>query len=146
MISCPQISSWVEKSAGQIDPSLGPVLDLACGAGRHSKYLHSLGMYVISLDREEKLLKLLQNEEINCVSCDLEASTNQGHSYVWPFSRDAFSAIVVTNYLHRPLFSELLASIKPGGVLIYETFAIGNEAYGRPRNRDFLLQDRKSVV
>lgn len=138
-----QVSTWVAKYAQEIDSGLGPVLDLACGAGRHSIYLNTLGCNVIGLDRDQAQLQLLHAKGINVVSCDLESSTTNTNDYVWPFAPNVFSAIVVTNYLHRPLFSELLRSIKPHGLLIYETFAIGNERYGRPKNPRFLLEENE---
>ncbi|MBC3879846.1 class I SAM-dependent methyltransferase [Undibacterium sp. LX40W] len=143
MLANPQISPWVAKYAKLIDGSLGPVLDLACGAGRHTDYLSSLGLDVIALDRDEVSLHLLRKKGANCISCDLEVRGYGNGSYVWPFAKESFAAIVVTNYLHRPLFPELLGSIKTSGVLIYETFAVGNEVYGRPKNPNFLLQENE---
>ena len=143
MSASPPISPWVEKYAKEIDGSLGPVLDLACGAGRHTNYLSLLGLHVVALDRDIEQLKLLHKKGVSVVSCDLETVTKGKTSYAWPFDKDSFSAIVITNYLHRPLFPAILASIKPGGILIYETFAVGNEVYGRPKNPDFLLQDNE---
>lgn len=137
------ISSWVEKYAPQIDASLGLVLDLACGSGRHTEYLTSLGLNVIALDRDDEILKSLCARGFQCLSCDLEAGPRGRESYVWPFAVDSLAAVVVTNYLHRPLFPSILASIKRGGILIYETFAVGNEVYGRPRNPDFLLKENE---
>lgn len=141
------ISSWVEQHAAHIDAALGPVLDLACGAGRHTEYLASLGLHVIALDRDEASLKSLASRGFQCVNCDLEAprpdGDQYGDQYVWPFAVDSLGAIIVTNYLHRPLLPSLLASIKPGGILIYETFAVGHEAYGRPKNPLFLLQENE---
>ena len=143
MSASPQISQWVEKYAKEIDGSLGPVLDLACGAGRHTNHLSLLGLNVVALDRDIEQLKLLHEKGVSVVSCDLETVAKGKTSYAWPFDKDSFSAIVITNYLHRPLFPAILASIKPGGILIYETFAVGNEVYGRPKNPDFLLQDNE---
>ena len=107
----------------------GPVLDLACGGGRHSKFFHDLGFDVVAVDRERADL-----EGIRSVQADLE---NGGP---WPLGEERFGAIVVTNYLHRPLFPHILAALAPRAVLIYETFMAGNERFGRPSNPQFLLK------
>ena len=123
---------WVERFA----PLFGPgsrVLDLACGYGRHARYFASLGHHVLAVDRDAAALATLASiPDIEIRHADLE----QG---AWPFGGMTFDAIVVTHYLHRPLFAPLLDALDPSGVLIYETFAHGNEAYGRPTKRDFLL-------
>jgi SAM-dependent methyltransferase len=125
-------SSWVRRWAGAIRPG-GRVLDVACGSGRHVRYLASLGFSVVGLDRDDQALPALRNVEGAEVRvADIEAQP-------WPFPPDAFDAVVVTNYLHRPLFPHLVGALRPRGVLIYETFARGNERYGRPANPDFLL-------
>jgi SAM-dependent methyltransferase len=113
-------------------PTQGRVLDLACGAGRHARYLADLGLRVDAVDRDIGALVLRQGSSIEPLQADLEAGG-------WPYPGVAFDGIVVTNYLHRPLFPVLLASLAPNGVLIYETFAVGNERFGKPSNPDFLL-------
>lgn len=107
----------------------GPVLDLACGGGRHSRFFHDLGFEVIAVDREP-----IEMEAIRFVKADLEGDNP------WPFAGQRFGGIVVTNYLYRPLFPKLAESLAEGGVLIYETFMLGNERFGRPSNPAFLLQ------
>jgi SAM-dependent methyltransferase len=126
-------SSWVCRWAGLIRPG-GRVLDVACGHGRHLRYLRSLGLTVVGVDRDEAALGALEGVGgIEIHVADIEAGP-------WPFASGSFDAVVVVNYLHRLLFPTLIDALRPGGVLIYETFALGNERYGRPSNPDFLLQ------
>jgi len=109
------------------------VLDVACGRGRHLRYLASLGFAAVGVDRDEQALSSLRSfEGAEVRVADLEAGP-------WPFAPGEFDGVVVTNYLHRPLFPHLVGALRPGGILIYETFALGNERYGRPANPDFLL-------
>lgn len=114
----------------------GEVLDLACGSGRHSRLLAAMGRQVMAVDRDADALRTLGQPGINTMQIDLES----GATDAWPFAPKRFAGIVVTNYLHRPLFPAMLASLCIGGVLIYETFASGNEQFGKPSNPDFLLQ------
>jgi len=112
----------------------GRVLDVACGQGRHLRYLQSLGFAVVGVDRDAQALSALG--ELNGAEvrvADIEAGQ-------WPFAPGGFDGVVVINYLHRPLFPDLVSALRPGGVLIYETFALGNERYGRPSNPAFLLR------
>lgn len=127
-----QPSAWVKRFAPLI-PS-GEVLDLACGSGRHSRLLAEMGHHVCALDRDADALRGAAGSAISTMQFDLENGSP------WPFAHDRFAGIVVTNYLHRPLFPVMLASVAPGGVWIYETFAFGNERYGKPSNPDFLLR------
>jgi SAM-dependent methyltransferase len=120
-------SAWVVRWAAQVKH--GPVLDLACGAGRHARFFKGLGFDVVAVDRVP-----LQVEGIRFVAADLEDGSP------WPFGEHSFGAIVVTNYLHRPLFPRIAAALAPGGVLIYETFMAGNERFGKPSNPAFLLR------
>ncbi|MBN3853118.1 methyltransferase domain-containing protein [Paraburkholderia sp. Ac-20340] len=126
-------SDWVRQWAHLIAPG-GTVLDLACGAGRHARWLAQRGHPVAALDRDPLALATLRDvPDIGTLECDLEGAP-------WPLAADArFAAIVVTNYLHRPLMPRLLDALAPGGVLIYETFAQGNETVGKPSNPAFLL-------
>lgn len=129
----PAPSDWVRRHAALIRPG-GRVLDLACGTGRHARLLRDLGYRVVAVDRDAQALASLEGEagiEIMCT--DLESAP-------WPFEPWSFDAVVVSNYLHRPLFDSLREAFRAGGVLIYETFAVGNERFGRPRNPAFLLQ------
>jgi SAM-dependent methyltransferase len=118
--------------AGLIAPQ-ADVLDVAAGGGRHSRFLADRGHKVTALDRDTSALALLP--DIKIVEADLEDGSP------WPLPGRTFAAVVVTNYLHRPLFPELLAALAPGGVLLYETFMEGNERFGRPSNPAFLLKD-----
>lgn len=126
-------SRWVERFAPLI-AAQGTVLDLACGAGRHSRYLLALGYHVVAVDIDVSgVADLAGAKSVEVIQADLER-------HPWPFVDRRFDGIVVTNYLHRPRLSSLADLLAPGGVLIFETFAIGNERYGRPRNPDFLLE------
>jgi SAM-dependent methyltransferase len=121
-------SEWVLRWAPLV--GRGPVLDVACGAGRHATLFAERGLEVFAVDRDDQALP----GAIRFVKADLENGTP------WPWPGKRFAAIVVTNYLHRPLFPRLVESLDEGGVLIYETFMAGNERYGRPSNPDFLLR------
>jgi len=127
------VSPWVQRYAPLIPG--GEVLDLACGSGRHSRHLASLGHAVVAVDRDPEALAAAAGPEITTTAIDLEEA-----GAVWPFGSDRFAGIVVTNYLHRPLIADMLASLAPNGVLIYETFADGNAQFGKPSNPAFLLQ------
>jgi SAM-dependent methyltransferase len=125
-------SPWVTRFAALI-PAGGRVLDLACGDGRHTRYLAGRGHPVTAVDIDVSgLADLAGQPGIETVRADLETGE-------WPFAPASFAGIVVTNYLHRPLFGALTATLSPGGLLIIETFGAGNARFGRPRNPDFLL-------
>jgi SAM-dependent methyltransferase len=125
-------SPWIVQWAGLISPRAA-VLDVAAGKGRHSRYLAARGHAVTALDRD--IGALADDPTIESIRADLEDGSP------WPLPGRAFGAVVVTNYLHRPLFPALLASVAPGGVLLYETFMEGNEQFGRPSQPEFLLKD-----
>lgn len=131
-LSCNQPSAWVARFAPLVQS--GEVLDLACGAGRHARHFARLGHSVIALDRDTESLSGLAEQKIMPMQFDLECDGMQ-----WPFEPDRFAAIVVTNYLHRPLFPHIFASLAVDGFLIYETFAHGNEHFGKPSSPAFLL-------
>jgi len=126
-------SPWVRRHADLIRVA-GRVLDVASGRGRHTRWLADSGRYVDAVDRDAEALQALQDvPRVQTLHADLEAES-------WPFDQsEVYDAVVVTNYLFRPRFSQLLDLIKPGGVLIYETFMVGNERFGKPANPDFLL-------
>lgn len=125
-------SAWVKRWAGLI-PAGGRVLDLACGGGRHAVYLANRGHPVLAVDRDLHLAQPVRTTPgIEWLQADLEADP-------WPCDGESFQGIVVTHYLHRPLFPPLLEALAPGGVLIYETFSLGQTKYGRPRNPAHLL-------
>jgi SAM-dependent methyltransferase len=128
------VSPWVARWAPLVQP--GEVLDLACGSGRHARYCAALGHPVLALDRDAQALADAAGPGITTLQCDLEDGITP-----WPFAARRFAGIVVTNYLHRPLMAQLAGSLADDGVLIYETFAIGNEAFGKPSNPDFLLRE-----
>ena len=126
-------SEWVCRFAPLIADS-GRVVDVACGSGRHARYLRDCGYSVVAVDRDTRALESLRGlDRIETVAADIESGP-------WPFPPGTFDAVVVTNYLWRPLLPELVAALREGGVLIYETFALGNEEFGRPANPDFLLR------
>jgi len=126
-------SPWVERFAPLV-PAGAPVLDLASGFGRHARLFLDAGHPVTAVDRDLSNLQLARDTPgLTAVEADLEAGP-------WPFPGRRFGGVVVTNYLYRPLFPKLIAALDAGGVLIYETFAQGNERFGRPRNPDHLLR------
>ena len=118
--------------AGLIAPG-ATVLDVAAGRGRHSRFFADRGHAVTALERDTSAL--VAHPGIEVVQADLEDGSP------WPLPGRTFGAVVVTNYLHRPLFPVLLDALAPGGVLLYETFMEGNERFGRPNRPEFLLRD-----
>jgi SAM-dependent methyltransferase len=120
----------VRRWAPLIKPR-GTVLDVACGNGRHLRWLQAQGFDVTGVDRDAAAMEPLRALG-RIVVADIENAP-------WPLIHETFDAVVVTNYLWRPLLSTIVASVAPGGVLIYETFAAGNEAFGKPSNPNFLL-------
>lgn len=128
-----QPSEWVRRFAPLVRAG-GRVLDLACGGGRHTRLFVQRGCAVLAVDRAPELDPDLRAHAAVVVRvADLE----QGD---WPFAGERFDAVVVTNYLHRPLFPHLRDALAPAGVLLYETFAAGNAAFGKPSNPAFLLE------
>jgi len=126
-------SSWVKRFAPRISEG-GTVLDLACGRGRHTRYLNELGHDVVAVDLDVSgLSDLMSRESVEVIEADLELGD-------WPLGERRFEGIVVTNYLHRPLLPRLVESLAADGVLIYETFAVGQEKLGRPHDSAFLLE------
>lgn len=131
-ISAP--SPWVCRFAPLIRPG-GSVLDLACGGGRHARYLLARGHGVTMLDREvAPVMDLAGDPMAEIIEADLEIGDPL------PVAGRRFAAIVVVNYLYRPLVPTLIDLLDPDGVMIYETFARGNERFSRPRNPDHLLK------
>ena len=126
MSSAEQPSDWVRRWADLV--SVGPVLDVASGAGRHARFFAERVFDVVAFDREPQAIPCLR-----FVQADLEAGP-------WPFAGQRFGAIVVTNYLHRPLLPVIEGALAEEGVLLYETFMAGNERFGRPSNPAFLLE------
>ena len=129
-------SAWVVRWAAGIVAGAS-VLDVACGGGRHARLFAARGCKVTALDRDSTLAQTFAEERnVDFIAADLEAGP-------WPLADDQFDAIIVTNYLHRPLFPALKRALAPGGLLIYETFAAGNAAFGKPSNPDYLLRPRE---
>ena len=127
-------SLWVERFSSLITAG-GSVLDLACGGGRHSLLLAERGYRVESVDRDAEALAGISAKAPGIVTrlADLEGGP-------WPYHGCVFDGIVVTNYLFRPLLPMLLNALDENGVLIYETFMVGNERFGKPSNPAFLLR------
>lgn len=126
-------SPWVVRHLAQI-PAAGQILDFACGSGRHARWLAAQGRNVLAVDRDRSALAGLQGlPGVTVLVADLETDD-------WPLAGRQFAGVVVTNYLWRPRLADVLTLLAPGGVLIYETFMVGNEAWGKPSNPDFLLR------
>ena len=117
----------------------GHVLDVAAGSGRHARLFADRGHSVLAVDHEVGALLASPDPRITVLQADLEGAP-------WPLPGRTFAAVVVTNYLWRPLLATLVASVAPGGVLLYETFAVGNERFGRPKNPDFLLREGELLM
>ncbi len=133
-------SPWVQRFSHLV-PAGARVLDLACGAGRHSLWFAARGAHAVAVDRDDVALSHL-NEAMSGAAASGSVTTLHAdiENGPWPLEGERFDAVVITNYLWRPLWPHLLASLKPGGVLIVETFALGHGRLGRPRNPDFLLR------
>lgn len=118
-------SDWVLRWAPLVER--GPVLDVASGGGRHARVFAARGLEVVAVDREPQPVP-----GARMVKADLEDGS------AWPFAGQRFGGIVVTNYLHRPILQAIADSLE--GILIYETFMVGNERFGKPSNPAFLLR------
>jgi len=127
-------STWVTRWARLVAAG-APVLDVASGGGRHARWFAARGHAVLAVDRDADALASMSGcEGVETLVADIEGAP-------WPLPSDRrFAAVIVTNYLHRPLFARLIDSLAPGGILIYETFAAGNECIGKPSNPAFLLE------
>src|SRR5438270_5994389 len=128
----PAPSAWVQRFLPLTKPG-GLVLDLAAGKGRHLRLLRAGGFAVRAVDRDVSALLPLAGSRLEVLQIDLEAGA------AWPLG-GGYDGIIVANYLHRPLLPAIGRALAPGGVVIYETFALGNERFGRPQNPDFLLR------
>jgi SAM-dependent methyltransferase len=133
-------SAWITRFCALIAAG-GTVLDLACGSGRHARYLaQQRACTVLAVDRDASVLASLAGvAHIETQVVDLEGDA-------WPLAGATFDAVIVTNYLWRPRLDDVIALLKPNGVLLYETFAAGNEAYGKPSRADFLLQPNELLA
>lgn len=131
-----QPSRWLQRWAHLL-PAGGRVLDVACGGGRHLRWLAGRGFSLTGIDRDAAALSSLDDlaaaGAVELITADIENGP-------WPCSGRLFDAVLVSNYLWRPLWPQLLAALAPGGVLVYETFAAGNQTVGKPSRPDFLLQ------
>ena len=125
-------SAWVQRWSHLV-PAGGSVLDVACGQGRHMRWFAQRGHAVTGIDRSTEAIAAVAG-----LGRAIEADIENGP---WPLDGETFDAVVVTNYLWRPLLARTVASVAPGGVLIYETFAVGNETVGKPSRPDFLLRE-----
>jgi SAM-dependent methyltransferase len=127
-------SEWIARFAG-LAPPAGRVLDVAAGSGRHTRFFLERGHPVTAVDRDTSgLADLKDDPALEILEFDLETGAS------WPFGDREFEAVVATNYLHRPILPDIVGAVAPGGVLLYETFARGQERFGRPQNPDFLLK------
>lgn len=128
-------SAWVQRFAPLVRHD-GAVLDVACGSGRHLRLFHARGHPVTGIDLDLRGVADLKGRPgVELIAADLESGRP------WPLPAERrFAAVVVTNYLYRPLFPHLLAALEPGGLLLYETFARGNQRFGRPATSAFLLR------
>jgi SAM-dependent methyltransferase len=127
-------SPWITRFAGMV-PAGAPVADIACGLGRHGRLFLDRGHPVLFADRDaSRIADLAGTKGVEIVEADFEGAGD------WPLGGRQFAGVIVTNYLWRPILPKIVALVAPGGLLLYETFAVGNEAYGRPRNPDFLLR------
>jgi SAM-dependent methyltransferase len=128
-----QPSAWVARFLPLV-PAGWRILDVAAGGGRHTRLARARGPAVTAVDIDvSALADLRADPDVQIVAADLEGGP-------WPFGGRTFAGVIVTNYLHRPLLPPLVAAVAEGGALIYETFAQGNEAFGKPSNPNFLLK------
>ena len=126
-------SRWITRFAPLVRPGAA-ILDLACGGGRHVRWFLARGHPVTAVDLDLSELDDLRGQpELEQLQADVEGAP-------WPLPGRRFGAVIVTNYLWRPLFPRILDSVDQGGVLLYDTYGRGNEAYGQPTNPDFLLE------
>lgn len=132
-MAAPEPSPWIARFCDLV-PAGGRVLDVACGGGRHARFFLERGHAVTVVDRDASGVKDLQdNPAVEILEYDLEAGS-------WPFPGRTFEGVVVTNYLWRPILPDIVSAVATGGILLYETFARGQERFGHPHNPDFQLE------
>lgn len=124
-------SPWILRHLDAVAP--GRAIDVAAGSGRHAFAMADLGFSVTAVDRNPDLASLYQESEVQFLCANLEGQR-------WPLADHAYDLVLVSNYLYRPHFAELFQLVASGGYLLYETFGVGNEVYGKPSNPDFLLR------
>ena len=134
-----KISNWVKYCLEKIPYKQGYVLDLACGKGRHSLFLSNLGFNVLSVDINSNSLNCFNGKLIIKKVIDIENINN------WPLEGGKFNIVLVTNFLNRKIFSEIINSVNKGGYLIYETFSEGHQNIGKPTNPEFILKPRELI-
>jgi SAM-dependent methyltransferase len=126
-------------------PKEASLLDVACGYGRHAIFFAACGVKVTAVDRDEAAIASLHG--IENVIAELRDIEGDGvAAQAWPYDENAFDAVLVCNYLWRPTFEAMLLSIKPNGLLLYETFMDGNERFGKPSRADFLLRSNELLA
>jgi SAM-dependent methyltransferase len=130
-------SAWVTRWSHLV-PAESEVLDIACGHGRHMRHFAALGHPVVGVDRNPDAITAVRPLG-QALCADIENGP-------WPLPGRTFGSVIVTHYLWRPLWPQILASLAPGSVLIYETFSVGNETVGKPSRPDFLLQPGELLV
>ena len=139
------VSEWVLRFASLIPHQHFRVLDYACGSGRHSIFLQQLGYRVLAVDKDISTLQALKSSANNCQlnQVELRCEDLEQDNFSETLRNETFSGIIVTNYLYRPHLERVLSLLELGGILIYETFAVGNERFGKPSNPNFLLNENE---
>jgi SAM-dependent methyltransferase len=133
-------SAWVARFLPGVRTG-GRILDLACGDGRHLRLAIERGYRVVGVDRDLNGVEDLRGRNgVELVRADLENGQR------FPLAGELFDGVIVANYLWRPILPNIVAAVAPDGLLIYETFALGNEIFGRPSNPDFLLRPGELIV
>ncbi len=126
-------SAWIVRHGKRVSPG-ARVLDVACGTGRHLRYFFEKDCRVTGIDIDISKVSAIKNTDAILIKHDLEDGNPP------PFGENEFDVVVVTRYLHRPLFPAIVSAVAPGGILLYETFAVGHEKFGKPRRPEFLLR------
>ena len=127
-------SEWIRHILDMHVGEASDAIDLACGSGRHVHLLARKGLSVVAIDKNPTVADALQATNIEFQQVDLELE-------LWPLEGVEADIVVVSNYLYRPHLARVGDLVRVGGILIYETFGVGNEAFGKPSNPDFLLRD-----
>ena len=134
-------TTWIIEQIKLLAPKRKiQILDFASGNGRNSIHLAEKNRNITAIDKDSmKLVQFDHLDYINTICFDLETNQN------WPLKEKYYDIIIVVNYLYRPKIKKLMNLLKNGGYLFYETFSVGNERYGSPKNLNFLLKDRELV-